>query len=155
MTDFIRPDGLTVECKNPVYAWDNISIDVELNHPQFGWIPFTADPKDPELHGRQVYERAVSGEFGPITPYVPPPPPPVEEVELAIRVERNNKLTASDWTQLADVPEPVKQRWSIYRQALRDVPQNPDFPWYDLVVVNKTTIPIIDVNNVPWPVAPL
>jgi len=32
------------------------SIDVEVEHPKFGWIPFTADPEDPEPQGRQLYE---------------------------------------------------------------------------------------------------
>jgi hypothetical protein len=38
-------------------------------------IPFTASPKDPEAHGREIYERAINGEFGPIAEYVEPIPP--------------------------------------------------------------------------------
>jgi hypothetical protein len=30
-------------------------IDCEINHPKFGWIPFTARPDDVELHGREIY----------------------------------------------------------------------------------------------------
>jgi len=33
------------------------SIDVEIEHPKFGWIPFTADPNDPEPHGRQLFDQ--------------------------------------------------------------------------------------------------
>jgi len=38
--------------------------------------------------------------------------------------KRNNKLTASDWTQMADSPlsDSKKAEWATYRQALRDVP---------------------------------
>ena len=44
------------------------------------------------------------------------------------RDSRNAKLTASDWTQLADAP--VDQTaWATYRQALRDVPTQAGFPW--------------------------
>lgn len=31
-------------------------IDCEINHPQFGWIPFTADPNDVEPHGRAIWQ---------------------------------------------------------------------------------------------------
>jgi hypothetical protein len=46
----------------------------------------------------------------------------------SVRAERNRKLTASDWTQVADAP--VDQTaWAAYRQALRDVPTQASFPW--------------------------
>ena len=38
-----------------------------------------------------------------------------------IKLWRNAKLAASDWTQLADVPVD-KAAWATYRQALRDLP---------------------------------
>lgn len=31
-------------------------IDCEIEHPVFGWIPFTASPDDPEAHGRAIFE---------------------------------------------------------------------------------------------------
>lgn len=31
-------------------------IDCEINHPVYGWIPFTASASDPEKHGRDIYE---------------------------------------------------------------------------------------------------
>jgi hypothetical protein len=34
------------------------SIDVEFNHPTFGWIPFTASPDDVELLGRELHTAA-------------------------------------------------------------------------------------------------
>ena len=46
----------------------------------------------------------------------------------AVRAERNAKLSASDWTQVADAP--VDQAaWATYRQALRDVTAQSGFPW--------------------------
>jgi hypothetical protein len=39
-------------------------------------IPFTASPNDVEAHGREIYQRCVAGEFGPVAAYVAPPPPP-------------------------------------------------------------------------------
>jgi len=53
-----------------------------------------------------------------------------------IRSERNEKLAASDWTQIADSTAD-KPAWATYRQALRDVPSQTGFPW-----------------NVTWPQEP-
>lgn len=45
-----------------------------------------------------------------------------------VRTERNNKLAASDWTQVIDAP--VDQAaWASYRQQLRDVTSQAGFPW--------------------------
>lgn len=48
------------------------NVDLEIDHPAFGWIPFTASPDDVEPHGRDLYARAMAGEFGPVAEYVPP-----------------------------------------------------------------------------------
>jgi hypothetical protein len=53
---------------------------------------------------------------------------PQEEAAAAIRAARNQKLSDSDWTQLADSPE-NKAAWATYRQALRDIPTQAGFPW--------------------------
>lgn len=45
-----------------------------------------------------------------------------------VRSERNAKLAASDWTQVADAPTD-KAAWATYRQALRDISAQPGFPW--------------------------
>lgn len=39
-----------------------------------------------------------------------------------IKLWRNAKLSASDWTQVADAPVD-KEKWATYRQALRDLPE--------------------------------
>lgn len=43
-----------------------------------------------------------------------------------IRNTRDRKIQASDWTQLPDVPLATKEAWATYRQALRDVTNQPD-----------------------------
>ena len=53
-----------------------------------------------------------------------------------VRAQRAALLQASDWTQLDDSPVD-KQIWANYRQELRDIPQQPGFPW--------------EIN---WPIAP-
>lgn len=57
-------------------------------------------------------------------------PPPVNTLLSAeqIRLQRSLLLAKTDWTQLSDVPQITRDRWAPYRQALRDVPQQPGFP---------------------------
>ena len=48
----------------------------------------------------------------------------------ALRTERNAKLAASDWTQMADSPLAAdkKTEWATYRASLRDLPSATGFP---------------------------
>lgn len=52
------------------------------------------------------------------------------------RAERDNLLSETDWTQVADAPV-NKAAWATYRQALRDIPQQTGFP-----------------TSINWPVKP-
>ena len=47
------------------------------------------------------------------------------------RALRDNLLRKCDWTQVADSPLSVEEKatWAVYRQALRDVPSQIDFPY--------------------------
>lgn len=53
-----------------------------------------------------------------------------------IRKIRDDLLSGSDWTQVSDSPV-NKEEWSLYRQALRDIPTQEGFPF-----------------NVVWPLRP-
>ena len=53
-----------------------------------------------------------------------------------VRSQRNALLSASDWTQLPDVPLATKETWAAYRQALREITDQSD-PF-----------------NIVWPVQP-
>lgn len=46
-----------------------------------------------------------------------------------IRDARDRMIAATDWTQSPDVPQAIKSQWALYRQALRDVPQQAEFPF--------------------------
>jgi hypothetical protein len=50
------------------------------------------------------------------------------EQSKSVRADRNQRLSDSDWTQVADAPVD-KAAWAAYRQALRDVPSQNGFPW--------------------------
>ena len=55
-----------------------------------------------------------------------------DEVWAELRVDRNTRLGASDWTQLPDVivgfATEDNTAWIVYRQALRDLPANTNDP---------------------------
>jgi hypothetical protein len=53
-----------------------------------------------------------------------------------VRAERNRRLASCDWTQLADASVNAAA-WTIYRQALRDLPQTQADPF-----------------NIVWPTSP-
>lgn len=59
-----------------------------------------------------------------------------EEMARQVRFKRSRLLVKSDWTQAADAPVDAAV-WAAYRQALRDIPQQPGFP-----------------HNVEWPEVP-
>jgi hypothetical protein len=54
----------------------------------------------------------------------------------SVRNARDEKLKATDWTQVDDAPVD-KIVWATYRQALRDIPAQEGFPW-----------------DITWPVEP-
>jgi hypothetical protein len=141
--------------KNP--KWVNRSktfIDLIVRFEEINEdLPFTANPQDVVEHGRDIFARAVAGEFGAIAEF-DPVEPTIEDVSQAVRAERDKKLSETDWTQGADVPQSTKDKWAEYRQALRDMPQQVGFPWKDQVVVEVDSGFFIDVTNAPFPVKP-
>jgi len=70
-----------------------------------------------------------SGEVLSIEPNAPVTPQTVIEADqiAQTRSTRNLLLAETDWTQVADAP--VSQvAWATYRQLLRDVPSQAEFP---------------------------
>lgn len=117
--------------RRPVFT-ESDDIDVELNHPDFGWIPFTASSEDKESIGEHLYKMAMAEAFGVIEKYTEPVLTN-EELAEKYRYERDEKLRQLD----AIVQNPL--RWSdftatqqsdiaTYRSLLLDVPQQPGFP---------------------------
>lgn len=57
-----------------------------------------------------------------------------------IKIERDKRLLASDWTQLPDTLSNIdKAAWATYRQALRDL----------------TSLPNLDLDNPVYPIPPM
>jgi hypothetical protein len=48
--------------------------------------------------------------------------------EESATIHRNALLAVSDWTQLPDVTISNKTAWATYRQQLRDLTNDPDWP---------------------------
>ena len=69
------------------------------------------------------------------------PPAPSREAKMTdLQRERDRRLAASDFSQLADAPldAATKIAWQNYRQQLRDLPSRPD----------------LNLDNPQWPQAP-
>ena len=67
---------LTVEsATNPVYAdAEGTCISLQVKFAEFDEVmPFGATPFDPMPYGVDLYNRALTGEFGAIAPFVAPP----------------------------------------------------------------------------------
>jgi len=47
----------------------------------------------------------------------------------SVRAKRNQLLAECDWTQFKDISESVSTLWAPYRQALRDITDQPGFPF--------------------------
>jgi len=124
-----------MEYRNPKRFNDTL-IDCEINHPIYGWIPFTCDPHDTgamfdvaELHARLDADPST-------IPYKPPTQEELNEIAASdVRAKRNKiLLTVVDrmvsnplrWAEMS----PDKQlAWADYRTALLNVPQQSGFPY--------------------------
>ena len=88
-----------MQARNPTFTATG-EIDCEINHPEFGWIPFTASLNDPEQHGRDIFEALKDS----AAPYVPPPEPTPEETLAAERA--------------AMICTPAQMRLALHRMGL-------------------------------------
>jgi hypothetical protein len=63
-----------------------------------------------------------------------------------LRILRNKRLSECDWTQVADVQlsDTQKTEWTLYRQQLRDLPEN----------ITDPKPLVLDANHSSWPVPP-
>jgi hypothetical protein len=141
-----------IYAKNPIWKDSKHTIlDLIVKFEEYKEeLPFTASLKDPEKHGRDLFSRAISGEFGSIAEYVPPS---INTIANEVKFLRNNKLQievdpiVSNPLRWEEMTEEQKTKWKNYRRALLDITNNPDFPWYTQVLEKG-------IDAVPWPVKP-
>ncbi len=99
----------TISAHSPAYTVDgSIALQVQFEGLD-GELPFGSSPHDPEWHGRDLYARALAGEFGPIAPYVAPVETPEQiatrltaavqhHLDVAARQRRYDNIhTACGW----------------------------------------------------------
>jgi hypothetical protein len=110
-------------------------IDCEIEHPNYGWIPFTCDPNDT---GAQFDVSALHAQMDvdPVTAaYVPPTQAELDAVAAeAVRAERDYKLTSevdpivSNPLRWADLTAEKQAEWATHRRALLDITAQSGFP---------------------------
>tara|TARA_B100000035_G_C20912248_1_gene514536 strand:+ start:184 stop:603 length:420 start_codon:yes stop_codon:yes gene_type:complete len=121
---------------------DDTAFDVEIEHPEFGWIPYTLDPADTDQTiSNESLLALIGNDFIAYTP-----PTQAELDEKAAAIVRNQRDMV-----LKDVVDPIVSnplRWgslsdeqqlafTVYRQNLLDIPEQEGFP-----------------HNVVWPTKP-
>ena len=120
---------------------DNLRMDVEINHPDYGWIPYTLDPADTDMTINNDAVMALIGSD--FTAYVAPT---AEELATAaaaqVRSQRDQLLlevdaVAGNALRWAALSSDKQAEWATYRTALLDVPQQAGFP-----------------NTITWPTKP-
>ena len=129
----------TIQIRNPIYIVpDRSIIDCEIEHPVYGWIPFTANPNDSEPIGKDVFNACVAGVAGPVAPYIAHIPSPNQN-----KAEAERRLAATDWVNQPDVYDPAN---------------TPHLTNHDAFLAYRSQVRAIAVNpvegNLDWPVEP-
>lgn len=81
-----------MDVRNPRYN-EFGTIDLEINHPTFGWISYTSAPVDSNETCFELFKLASAGQFGEVLPYAPPQKTP-EELLLEAKAERQRQVDA-------------------------------------------------------------
>lgn len=121
------------EVRNAVYTDINGSIDCEINHPEFGWIPYTLRDDDADTTINNSDLKTILGSN--IAAYVAPTQAELDaEAAQNVRGVRDDKLADEvdpiagntlRWNALTDAQ---RAAWTQYRTDLLNVPQQAGFP---------------------------
>ena len=126
--------------QNKDTSWP-IQISDELAA-EFGVFPVTPAPQPVDSYTINLERTAIKQGNEWLEQWIETPATPEQITERTngkaaeVRADRNQRLADCDWTQLPDTPVDV-EAWATYRQELRDVTAQSEFPW-----------------NVQWPEAP-
>ena len=128
-----------IEAKNPKYiAADKKIIQLKVKFEELqdmGFLPFGATEDDVEAHGRELYRRALSGEFGEI-----------EEFVRDLETERANKLSELS-TAFEDASEMAHLTSSLGFEIDANETANRDIEGLTLVMSDTNTTLFCDYNN--------
>jgi hypothetical protein len=121
---------------------ENTAFDVEINHPEHSWIPYTLSPDDTD---NTVDNSVLLGLIGSdYAAYVAPTQAELDEaLSASLRAQRDQKLVEEvdpivtnplRWGELTDAKQ---AEWTQYRTDLLNLPAQAGFP-----------------NNITWPTKP-
>ena len=121
---------------------ENTAFDVEINHPEHGWIPYTLNPDDTDMTvDNSVLLTLIGSDY---VAYVAPTQAELDaELAASLRGQRDQKLVQEvdpivtnplRWAELTDAKQ---AEWTQYRTDLLNLPEQSGFP-----------------NTVTWPTKP-
>ena len=91
------------------------------------WVEYTNDKGEVEMRREDHDELNRIGLEGPHDPAVVITDEEIAAMRLELlRRERDKLLAKTDWSQGADVPADLKNKYTTYRQALRDITNSYD-----------------------------
>ncbi|MCW0506913.1 tail fiber assembly protein [Aeromonas piscicola] len=112
---------------------DSITLDVLFAHlPE--QVQFAARKDDSEEHGRELYSRAVFGEFGDIEVITPAPPTETQQqarLTALLKQAATTMAPLEDAKELGIISEAERAQltaWQRYRVALYRLPQSEGWP---------------------------
>ena len=112
---------------------ENTMFYVQINHPTYGWIPYTLNPNDTDMTiDNSVLLQLIGTDY---EAYVAPTQAELDaELAARIRLERDSKLAlevdpiVSNSLRWNELSEAKQTEWSQYRTDLLNVPQQSGFP---------------------------
>ena len=134
---------LITEYRNAVSLNEaNNYLDVEINHPEAGWIPYTLSPDDQDMTINNNDLLALIGSD--FTPFIPPTQEEIDaEKSTEVRKERDFLLSenvdpiVSNPLRWADMSENDQNAWAQYRIDLLNITDQAGFP-----------------HSITWPTSP-
>ena len=112
---------------------DNTSFDVEINHPKYGWIPYSLTPEDEDdtINNDDLLVLIGSN----FEAYISPTQEEIDAEEAAKVREQRDWLLKNEvdpiisnslrWDEMTEVQ---RNAWVQYRRDLLNVPQQVGFP---------------------------
>ena len=112
---------------------ENTIMDVEINHPEYGWIPYLLTDYDTDTTIDNDAVMALIGDD--FAAYVPPTQAELDAAAAAqVRAERDNRLVTevdpivSNALRWADLTAAKQAEWTQYRTDLLNVTDQAGFP---------------------------
>ena len=130
------------EARNAVYTDADGNIDCEINHPVYGWIPYTLRDDDADNTVDNAAVKAILGSN--VTAYVPPTQAELDATAAANARSKRDRLLSNEVDPIVSNPlrwggmtTAEQNAWTQYRTDLLNVPQQSGFP-----------------NTINWPTKP-